>query len=59
MSFPREFPSELSYKIFLDRYAQKDATRAFVIGDLAIAVIEPDPKWPKKDVGRVTHIDGD
>lgn len=59
MSFPHEFPSELSYKIFLDRYAQKDATRAFVVGDLAIAIIEPDPKWPKKDVGRVTHIDGE
>jgi len=54
-----EFPSDLSWKIFLDRYTQKDPHRAFVPGDLAIAVITPDPKWPKKDIGRVLTVDGE
>lgn len=53
------FASELSWKIFLDRYAQKDLERRFRVGDLAIAVVEPHPKWPKKDIGRVTAIADD
>nr|WP_207711801.1 adenosylcobalamin-dependent ribonucleoside-diphosphate reductase [Sulfobacillus harzensis] len=50
------FSSELSWKIFLDRYTVKDPQRAFQVGDLVIALVEPHPKWPKKDVGVVKAI---
>lgn len=53
------FASELSWKVFLDRYTQKDLSRSFTVGDLAIAVVEPHPKWPKKDIGRVLSVDHD
>lgn len=53
------FSSDLSWKVFLDRYAQKDLNREFHVDDLAIVVVEPHPKWPKKEIGRVTAIDGD
>ncbi len=51
-----EFSSDLSWKIFLDRYALKDLERRFAPGDLALVVIESDPRWPKKDIGRVEEI---
>lgn len=50
------FSSELSWKIFLDRYTVKDPKRQFAVGDLAIALVEPHPKWPKKDVGIVRAV---
>ncbi len=50
------FASELSWKIFLDRYTLKDAERQFAVGDLAIALVEPHPKWPKKDIGVVRAL---
>ncbi len=50
------FSSELSWKIFLDRYTVKDASRSFVIDDLVIALVEPHPKWPKKDIGVVRAL---
>ena len=56
MQLSTGFPSELSWKIFLDRYTVKDPNRAFQVGDLAIALVEPHPKWPKKDVGVVRGI---
>ena len=40
MELETGFSSELSWKIFLDRYTLKDAERAFVVGDLAIALVE-------------------
>ncbi|AUW94606.1 ribonucleoside-diphosphate reductase, adenosylcobalamin-dependent [Sulfobacillus thermotolerans] len=56
MELSHGFSSELSWKIFLDRYTVKDPTRSFVVGDLAIALVEPHPKWPKKDIGIVRDI---
>ena len=56
MDLSTGFLSELSWKIFLDRYTIKDPHRAFQVGDLAIALVEPHPKWPKKDVGVVQAI---
>jgi ribonucleoside-diphosphate reductase alpha chain len=51
-----EFASELSWKIFLDRYTQKDLDRRFQAGDLAVVLVEPHPKWPKKDIGVVREV---
>ena len=50
------FSSELSWKIFLDRYTVKDVARGFEIDDLVIALVEPHPKWPKKDIGVVRAL---
>jgi len=47
---------ELGYKIFLDRYAQKDMTRATLqIGDVVIVVV--DSKTGQREVGTVTALD--
>ena len=54
--YPSDFPSALSWKIFLDRYTQKDSQRQFVPGDLAIVLVEPHPQWPKKDIGIVRDL---
>lgn len=56
MEMKTGFQSELSWKIFLDRYTMKDPTRQFKAGDLVIALVEPHPKWPKKDVGVVKAL---
>lgn len=56
MELQTGFASELSWKIFLDRYTVKDPSRAFEVGDVAIALVEPHPKWPKKDVGIVRAL---
>lgn len=50
------FTSELSWKIFLDRYTLKDIDRKFKVGDLAIVLVEPHPKWPKKDIAVIKDI---
>lgn len=47
---------ELGYKIFLDRYAQKDMTRStLAVGDKVIVVV--DTKTGQREVGSVTVID--
>ena len=47
---------ELGYKIFLDRYAQKDMTRASLsIGDTVIVVV--DPKTGQREIGSITALD--
>lgn len=56
MDLKTGFQSELSWKIFLDRYTMKDARRGFEVGDLVIALVEPHPKWPKKDIGVVKAL---
>jgi len=56
MTTETEFSSELSWKIFLDRYTQKDLSRQFQVGDLAVVLVEPHPKWPKKDIGVVREV---
>ncbi|MGC8488381.1 MAG: LAGLIDADG family homing endonuclease, partial [Clostridia bacterium] len=53
------FTSELGWKIFLDRYTLKDIERGFQVGDLAIVMVEPHPKWPKKDIGIVREVHTD
>ncbi|TNJ63761.1 adenosylcobalamin-dependent ribonucleoside-diphosphate reductase [Paenibacillus hemerocallicola] len=44
----------LSEKIFLDRYAMKDAdTENTVVGDMVLVLTKDDPKFPSKEVGEV------
>ena len=46
---------ELGYKIFLDRYAQKDMTRAtLAVGDTVIVVV--DPKTGQREIGTVKAL---
>ena len=48
--------SELGYKIFLDRYAQKDMTRAtLAVGDTVIVVV--DGKTGQREVGQVAALE--
>lgn len=56
MDWDTGFQSELSWKIFLDRYTVKDPSRQFNVGDLVIALVEPHPKWPKKDIGVIKAL---
>lgn len=47
---------ELGFKIFLDRYAQKDMTRAsLAVGDLVIVVV--DAKTGQREIGRVSALE--
>ncbi len=47
---------DLGYKIFLDRYAQKDMTReTLAVGDTAIVVVNP--QTGQREIGKVTAID--
>ncbi len=47
---------ELGYKIFLDRYAQKDMTReTLALGDTVIVVV--DGKTGQREIGKVTGLD--
>jgi ribonucleoside-diphosphate reductase alpha chain len=47
---------DLGYKIFLDRYAQKDMTRATLAeGDTVIVVV--DPRTGQREVGTITRLD--
>lgn len=49
----------LSEKIFLDRYAWKNAdTNAVKVGDTVLALTKDDPKFPAKEVGEVVARDG-
>ena len=47
----------LSEKIFLDRYALKDARNKKVsVGDIVLVLTKDDPKFPQKEVGEVLSI---
>lgn len=47
---------DLGYKIFLDRYAQKDMTReTLAVGDTVIVVVNP--KTGQREIGKVTELD--
>lgn len=47
---------DLGYKIFLDRYAQKDVTReTLAVDDIVIVVV--DSKTGQREIGRVTALD--
>ncbi|WP_079908976.1 adenosylcobalamin-dependent ribonucleoside-diphosphate reductase [Paenibacillus sp. 32352] len=49
----------LSEKIFLDRYAMKDAdTNHTQVGDTVLVLTKDDPKFPAKEVGEVISRDG-
>jgi ribonucleoside-diphosphate reductase alpha chain len=49
----------LSEKIFLDRYALKDAdTNNTKVGDTVLVLTKDDPKFPSKDVGEVISRSG-
>ncbi|MCS7460081.1 adenosylcobalamin-dependent ribonucleoside-diphosphate reductase [Paenibacillus doosanensis] len=49
----------LSEKIFLDRYAMKDAdTQNTKVGDTVLVLTKDDPKFPAKEVGEVISRDG-
>ena len=47
------------YKIFLDRYALKAPKGEVSVGDLVLAIVTSDPKWPVKEIARVLNIDED
>ncbi len=50
----------LSEKIFLDRYALKDAKNTEVLeGDTVLVLTKDDPKFPKKEVGEVIEVNGE
>ncbi|QYR23554.1 adenosylcobalamin-dependent ribonucleoside-diphosphate reductase [Paenibacillus sp. sptzw28] len=50
----------LSEKIFLDRYAWKNAeTSSTKVGDIVLVLTKDDPKFPTKAVGEVTAREGD
>lgn len=47
---------ELGYKIFLDRYAQKDMTRStLAVGDTVIVVVNP--QTGQREIGKVTALE--
>ncbi|GAE07979.1 peptidase, U32 family large subunit [Paenibacillus sp. JCM 10914] len=49
----------LSEKIFLDRYAWKDAdTNNAKVGDVVLALTKDDPKFPTKEVGEIVKREG-
>ncbi|CAH0122642.1 MULTISPECIES: adenosylcobalamin-dependent ribonucleoside-diphosphate reductase [unclassified Paenibacillus] len=49
----------LSEKIFLDRYAWKDAdTNNTKVGDVVLVLTKDDPKFPAKEVGEVVKREG-
>ncbi|WP_127534672.1 adenosylcobalamin-dependent ribonucleoside-diphosphate reductase [Paenibacillus kobensis] len=49
----------LSEKIFLDRYAWKNAdTNETKVGDVVLVLTKDDPKFPTKEVGEVTAREG-
>ena len=47
------------YKIFLDRYALKAPKGEVSVGDLVLAIVSLDPKWPVKEIARVLNVDED
>lgn len=50
----------LSEKIFLDRYALKNADTSLAkVGDTVLVLTKDDPKFPAKEVGEIISRDGD
>lgn len=53
---PKNSLHDLGYKIFLDRYAQKDMTRStLAVGDTVIVVVNP--KTGQREIGKITEMD--
>jgi len=51
--------SAISELVFLDRYAVKDPNKELNVGDIVVALVKDDPKFPQREVGIVRAIDGD
>jgi len=52
--------SGLGEKIFLDRYALKDADTSNVkVGDVVLVLTKDDPRFPTKEVGEVIERNGE
>ena len=50
--------SGVSRLVMLDRYTQKDmALVSLSVGDLVVAIIKHDPKFPARGIGFVTKIE--
>ncbi len=50
----------VSRLVMLDRYTQKDLSlNTLAKGDLVIAVVKNDPKFPSRGIGNVVAVDGD
>jgi len=47
------------YKIFLDRYALKAPKGDVSVGDMVLAIVASDPKWPVKEISRVSEVNED
>jgi len=47
------------YKIFLDRYTLKAPKGKVSVGDIVLAIVTPDPKWPVKEIAIVDDVDID
>lgn len=51
--------SGVSRMVMLDRYSQRDVRKETMKrGDLVLAIVKPDPKWPQKGIGFIQRIDG-
>ena len=63
--FPISEDMKMTFKgvsrlVMLDRYTQKDLTlKTLRIGDIVIAVVKNDPKFPARGLGNVKDINGD
>lgn len=56
---PKQRLEGLSEKIFLDRYAWKDADPSHAkVGDVVLVLTKDDPKFPTKEVGEVVAREG-
>lgn len=51
--------SAISELVFLDRYAIKDPNKELKVGDIVVALVKDDPKFPQREVGTVRAVDGD
>jgi ribonucleoside-diphosphate reductase alpha chain len=51
--------NQLGQLIFLDRYSLKSPQNEVRVGDLVIVIVKEDAKYPKKELGIVTSIEGD
>src|SRR5690606_7848526 len=51
--------SPISELVFLDRYAIKDPTKDLQVGDVVVALVKDDPRFPQREVAIVRAIEGD
>ena len=51
--------SPISELVFLDRYAMKDPAKDLQVGDLVVALVKDDPRFPQREAAYVRAVDGD